>query len=273
MNPHLKDEVRAHWESETAGVRYGDSDEESAFYQEVRDQRYQLEPYIPEFAGFDQYSGQSVLEVGVGGGVDFSKFVLGGARATGVDLTEAGLEHTRAQLKLVGADPDAYDLSRSDAEELPFPDQNFELVYSWGVLHHTPDTRTAFSEALRVLKPGGTMKAMVYHSPSWTGWMLWGVYGLMRGRPWKTPRRCVYEHLESPGTKAYGVREFRRFRIYEHQDHYTIEPCRPAHNQAKRTSSVLCCPPGMEALPQTGHSATGRQVWPVPVGGGETDDG
>ena len=211
MNSRLKSEVREHWEAETAGVRYGDSDEASSFYQEVRDRRYELEPYIPEFADFEMYAGKRVLEIGVGGGVDFSNFVQAGAQASGVDLTEAALGHARSQLALVGADPDTYSLDQADAEQLPFPDQKFDLVYSWGVLHHTPDTQAAFAEALRVLKPGGSIKAMVYHTNSWTGWMLWAVYGLLRGRPWKTPRKCIYDHLESPGTKAYGTGEFRSF--------------------------------------------------------------
>jgi ubiquinone/menaquinone biosynthesis C-methylase UbiE len=213
VNSQLKNEVKDHWEAETAGVRYGDSDDTSAFYQEVRDRRYELEPYIPEFADFNRFSGKQILEIGVGGGVDFSNFVHAGANASGVDLTEAALGHARAQLSLVGADPDTYSLRQADAEHLPFADQGFDLVYSWGVLHHTPDTRAAFSEALRVLKPGGSLKAMVYHTRSWTGLMLWVIYGLMRGRPWKSPRKCIYEHLESPGTKAYGVAEFRRLLV------------------------------------------------------------
>jgi ubiquinone/menaquinone biosynthesis C-methylase UbiE len=96
---------------------------------------------------------------------------------------------------------------RADAENLPFDDGTFDLVYSWGVLHHTPDTSAAFAEALRVLKPGGTIKAMVYHTPSWTGWMLWAIHGLLRGRPLKSPKQLVYERLESPGTKVFSVRQ------------------------------------------------------------------
>ncbi len=205
----MKDAVRAHWEAETAGVRYGDASNLQAFYRQVRERRYELEPYIPDFAGFANLQDKRVLEIGVGGGVDFSNFVLNGAIATGVDFTRAALEHAEAQLRLVGAGQADFTLRRADAEDLPFPDHTYDLVYSWGVLHHTPDTPRAFSEALRVLKPGGTLKAMVYHTPSWTGWMLWVLYALMRGRPWMSPRRCVHEHLESPGTKAYTLSEIQ----------------------------------------------------------------
>ena len=203
----LKGDVKAHWEAESAGVRYGSSEDDLTFYRQIRDSRYQLEPYIPGFAEFEAYAGKKVLEIGVGAGVDFSNWVDAGAEATGVDLTEAGLEHTRKQLGLVDAQPGQYELIRADAENLPFEDGMFDLVYSWGVLHHTPDTPKAFAEAFRVLRPGGAIKAMVYHTPSWTGWMLWGIHGLLRGRPFKSPKRIVYERLESPGTKAYSSRE------------------------------------------------------------------
>ena len=203
----LKQEVRAHWEAESAGVRYGSSDDDLTFYRQVRESRYRLEPYIPEFAGFEDQAGKKILEIGVGAGVDFSNWVDAGAVATGVDLTDAGLEHTRNQLRLVNAPPDQYELMRGDAENLPFDDESFELVYSWGVLHHTPDTPRAFAEAFRVLRPGGVIKAMVYHTPSWTGWMMWAIHGLLKGRPFKSPRRLVYERLESPGTKSYSTRE------------------------------------------------------------------
>jgi len=205
----LKNRVRAHWEAESAGVRYGGSDDELTFYKQVRASRYRLEPYIPGFAEFEKFTGKEVLEIGVGAGVDFSNWVDAGAHATGVDLTEAGLGHTRNQLRLVDAQDGNYKLMRADAENLPFKDGSFDLVYSWGVLHHTPDTATAFAEALRVLKPGGTIKAMVYHSRSWTGWMLWAIHGLLRGRPLASPKQLIYERLESPGTKVYSTREIR----------------------------------------------------------------
>ena len=81
------------------------------------------------------------------------------------------------------------------------------MVYSWGVLHHTPDTAKTFSESFRVLKPGGRLKAMIYHVPSWTGWMLWLRYGLFQGNPFLRPRVAIYNYLESPGTKAYTLEE------------------------------------------------------------------
>jgi len=198
-----KEEIREHWEEETCGVRYGKGEDDLELYTEIEKQRYILEPYIPAFAQFDKYSGKRTLEIGVGAGTDFSQFVRNGAKAFGVDLTEAAITHTTLRLDAMGFDRDAYDLQRADTENLPFEDDTFDLVYSWGVLHHTPNTEKAFAELHRVLKPGGDLKTMVYHKHSWTAWMLWARHGLLKGKPFTSPKRCVYEHLESPGTKAY----------------------------------------------------------------------
>jgi len=163
-----REQVKRHWEEETASVRYGDGEEDQEFYSSVEESRYALEPFIKRFAQFESYTGKRVLEIGVGGGVDFPQFVKNGAHAVGVDLTIGGLGHTYRRLRSLHSER-SYDLVQADAENLAFRDNSFDLVYSWGVLHHTPDTSKAFAEALRLLKPGGELKAMVYHSKSWTG--------------------------------------------------------------------------------------------------------
>jgi SAM-dependent methyltransferase len=80
-------------------------------------------------------------------------------------------------------------------------------VYSWGVLHHSPDTPKAIAEAMRVLRPGGTFAIMVYNKWSLVGLMLWARYGLARGRPLTSLETIYARYLESPGTKAYTPAE------------------------------------------------------------------
>jgi SAM-dependent methyltransferase len=99
------------------------------------------------------------------------------------------------------------DLRVGDAESLPYEDSSFDLVYSWGVIHHSPDTPRAAREILRVLKPGGEFRVMVYHTWSLVGFMLWIRYALLRGRPWTGLKKIYSERLESPGTKTYSRSE------------------------------------------------------------------
>lgn len=206
---NLKESVKQHWEDETCGTRYGESADRAAWMQETAEARYRLAPYIPSFANFKEARGKKVLEIGCGAGVDFLQWVKNGANATGVDLTEAGVAITRERLALENIPPESYKLLTADAENLPFPDDTFDIVYSWGVLHHTPDTSRAFGEAFRVLKPGGTLRAMIYHTPSMTGLMLWG-NALLHGRPHRSLRCAIFNNLESPGTKAYTTAEARK---------------------------------------------------------------
>jgi ubiquinone/menaquinone biosynthesis C-methylase UbiE len=198
--PDLKQEVREFWDSDPCGTRYL-ADTEA--FESHAQARYTLEPHIPEFAQFAAARGLRVLEIGVGMGADYLRWLKAGAQTTGVDLSAASLERARRRCGLAGYEPD---LRVADAEQLPFADATFDLVYSYGVMHHSPDTAQCLREAWRVLKPGGRARIMLYHHPSLTGAMLWLRYGVFQG---KSLRRAVYENLESPGTKTYTMAEAR----------------------------------------------------------------
>lgn len=203
----LKDRVRQHWQDEACGTRYGVDEDRRAYFREIAENRYRLEPYIPGFANFQSGRGKNILEIGVGAGSDFENWCQHAGHATGIDLTQRAIELTDERLALAGIPRSRYTLRVADAENLPFPDGSFDIIYSWGVLHHSPDTRRAFEEAYRVLKPGGSLRAMIYHDPSWTAFMLWIQHALLRGRPRLSRKTVLFDHLESPGTKAYTVGE------------------------------------------------------------------
>jgi len=167
--------------------------------------RYDLEPFIFDFARFPEAKDKRVLEVGVGMGADHLNWAAQRpALLAGIDLTDRAVQHTRQRLNLNCA---SSCLHVADAEQLPFHDESFDIVYSWGVLHHSPDTARAVSEIHRVLKPGGRAAVMVYHRNSLTGAMLWLRYGMLKG----LSLNDVYaRYLESPGTKAYDAEEALR---------------------------------------------------------------
>jgi SAM-dependent methyltransferase len=169
--------------------------------------RYELEPFLTAFARPEEALGLDVLEIGVGLGADHQLFAQAGARLSGIDLTGRAVAHARKRLALFGLESN---LKVADAESLPFAAESFDLVYSWGVLHHSTDTPRAIDEAWRVIRKGGQARIMIYHKRSLVGYMLWFRYGLLSGRPWRSLNDIYNNHLESPGTKAYTVDEARR---------------------------------------------------------------
>lgn len=166
--------------------------------------RYSLEPEIIEFAEFPKFKGKKTLEIGVGLGADHQKLAEHGAILSGIDLTPRAINHTKRRFELMGLNSD---LQIADAENLPFEDNSFDAVYSWGVLHHSPDTQKAVNEVYRVLKPGGLAKIMIYNKYSLIGYMLWARYALLKFNPFKSLNIIYSDHLESPGTKAYSYDE------------------------------------------------------------------
>lgn len=84
------------------------------------------------------------------------------------------------------------------------------MVYSWGVLHHTPETAHAIEEVFRVLRTKGVAKIMIYQKYSLVGFMLWLRYALLRLRPFISLTEVYGRYLESPGTKAFSIGEAER---------------------------------------------------------------
>lgn len=204
----LKASVGAFWERASCGEMYADGTTERDRYEAQARARYEMEPFIFPFAKFPEAAGKDVLEIGVGMGADHLEWAKAGPRTlTGVDLTERAVEHTRRRLSLYGFEPN---VRTADAERLPFEDASFDIVYSWGVLHHTPETPRAIQEVFRVLRPGGTARVMVYHTHSIVGYMLWARYALLAGKPGRSLADIYASHLESPGTKAYTPDQARQ---------------------------------------------------------------
>lgn len=195
MEPE-KQAVAQFWEREACGERYG-ADQDAI--------RYKLEPEILRAADFASGRGRRVLEIGVGMGADFVRWARAGADVVGVDLTERAVSLTQERLAAEGLHGE---VRVADAEALPFEDASFDVVWSWGVLHHTPDADHALVEAARVLRPGGRYAVMVYHRRSWLALAAWARFCLLRGRPFQGLSAAVAQ-VESPGTKAYTTREIR----------------------------------------------------------------
>ena len=129
---------------------------EWTIYSTVRDERdegYVLEGGLtPEF-----FSNKLVLDAGCGYGRHTKVVQSYGAEVVGVDLSVAVLNAQR-----ITKDMPKVHIVQADLFALPFHRDLFDLVYSWGVLHHTPDPRKAFEGLVDFAKPGGDISAKIY---------------------------------------------------------------------------------------------------------------
>jgi ubiquinone/menaquinone biosynthesis C-methylase UbiE len=181
------------------------------YFERIEDYRYSTEPEIHSFAQFTRYHGKLILEVGVGAGTDFLQWVRAGALANGIDLTREAVDHTKKRLSIYNFNNlNCWDVQQGNVEDLLYSDNLFDLVYSWGVIHHTPNMERALSELVRVLRYNGELKLMIYNRHSLSVYYRWIKYALLRGKPWKSLKWVLCNHVESYGTQAYTVKEIRK---------------------------------------------------------------
>jgi ubiquinone/menaquinone biosynthesis C-methylase UbiE len=155
------EEVRDFWESHVNNEYYTDAARASAdYFREIEERRYRWHYHLVELFRSLRGSHGSLLEVGCGIGVDSIQLAKCGFDVTGVDLTDSALRIARDFAATRGV---TVDFRLGNAEGLGFSDGSFDAVYSFGVLHHTPDINAAVDEVKRVLKPGGTAYVMLYH--------------------------------------------------------------------------------------------------------------
>lgn len=200
----LKEAVHDYWNRQSCGAYATQAGKHTkAYFEDIERFRYREQAYIHEFAQFTRYHGKKVLEVGFGAGTDFVQWLRAGAIATGIDLTQEGVDNLTHRIAVYTL-PQPQHIGVGDAENLQFPDGTFDLGYSFGVLHHSPDTVRAIKELVRVVKPGGEIKIMVYNRRCICAFKYWVKYALLRGRPWKSFYWAFWHHMESIGTKSYS---------------------------------------------------------------------
>jgi 2-polyprenyl-3-methyl-5-hydroxy-6-metoxy-1,4-benzoquinol methylase len=222
-------DVERYWDSRPCNIRHSPKPVGSReYFDEVEARKYLVEPHIPAFAEFERWRGKRVLEVGCGIGTDSINFARAGARLTAVDLSTESLRlaEQRADVMRVA---DRIRFVQANAEELTsaVADGPYDLVYSFGVVHHTPRPDRALAEMRSLVASGGILKLMVYHRRSWK--VFWIVAARGGGRFWKTDE-LVATHSEAqtgcPVTFSYSRRQARElverngFRVQDvHVDH------------------------------------------------------
>jgi 2-polyprenyl-3-methyl-5-hydroxy-6-metoxy-1,4-benzoquinol methylase len=204
------EEVQDYWNRRPCNIRHSPKQVGSReYFDEVEARKYLVEPHIPAFAEFASWKDKAVLEVGCGIGTDTINFARAGATVTVAELSEKSMEVAEQRAQLFGL-ADRITFYNANAEELEalIPPQTFDLVYSFGVIHHSPHPERIVDAITKFVRPGSTLKVMVYNRRSWK--VLWMVLKYGKGDFRKT-RRLIAEHSEaqfgSPVTYAYTREE------------------------------------------------------------------
>jgi ubiquinone/menaquinone biosynthesis C-methylase UbiE len=154
--------VKQFWTTNLNGLKFLESFPENAEeFWTASDSRYKYHYHLPLL--FDRiaktHPGASLLEIGYGMEDDIAQWAKRNMKVTAINLTEPAIECTRKRLEICGLDAE---VKIRKAEQLKFSDNTFDIVYSFGVLHHSPDTPKTIEEVQRVLKPGGFALIMLY---------------------------------------------------------------------------------------------------------------
>lgn len=163
--PTLSDAVRRYWDSHIHDLAIAKHPVGTpGFFDDLERYRFEKLDYLPKRVDFSGYRGKRVLEVGCGLGLDLARFAEGGARVTGIDLSQKAIELARAHFEQKGLKGD---LRVMDGEKMSFSDKSFDVVYAHGVLPYAPNPERMVREIRRVLRPGGKAILMSYNTASW----------------------------------------------------------------------------------------------------------
>lgn len=189
-------QVRDYWNKRPCNLRHSPREAGSReYFDEVEARKYFVEPHIPAFAEFPRWQGKKVLEIGCGMGTDTMNFARHGAQVTAVDLSEESLALARKRAKVFGLDK-SINFVRANAERLSeqVPVEKYDLIYSFGVIHHTPHPEAVIEQIKKYMDPESLFKIMVYNKASWK------VLGILlkhgKGAWWKLDE-CIAAHSEA----------------------------------------------------------------------------
>ncbi|MBL8798309.1 MAG: class I SAM-dependent methyltransferase [Planctomycetia bacterium] len=202
--------VADYWNRRPCNIRHSPRDVGTrAYFDEVEQRKYFVEPHIPRFADFPRWRGLRVLEIGCGIGTDTINFARHGAFVTAVDLSEKSLEVAQQRAAVYGVS-DRIRFFRANVEELQrsLPVEPYDLVYSFGVLHHTPHPERALEQLRAYLHADSTVKLMLYHRYAWKVFQLLATAS--QGKFWRRAE-LVAKHSEAqtgcPVTYTYSRQE------------------------------------------------------------------
>ena len=227
MTKTLKD-VKNYWNNRPCNIRHSKKEIGSKeYFNDVEHRKYFVEYHIPKFAEFDKWKGKKVLEIGCGIGTDSINFVKAGAKLTCIELSEKSLELCKKRFEVFGLTADFYS---GNAEELSkvVPIEEYDLIYSFGVIHHTPTPQNVFNEIKKYMNENTEVRIMMYAKHSWKTFEFF----IRNGYKFnfnlnKTIQYYAEAQLDCPVAYTYTKKEL--INLLETDNHFKITSVRKDH--------------------------------------------
>ncbi len=210
------DTVQAYWDARPCNIRHSSRPVGTReYFDEVEARKYHVEWHIPGFAQFERWRGKKVLEVGCGIGTDTMNFARHGAEVTAVELSRESLALARKRAEVFGLQ-DRVRFLAGNAECLSeaLAPEPFDLVYSFGVIHHTPNPPRAVAEIRKFMSASSEFRMMVYARNSWKSFMIEAGLDQPEAQ-FGCPVAYTYERADIPGLlEGFEVQDIRQEHIF-----------------------------------------------------------
>jgi len=166
------EDVKEYWNRQPCNIKHSNKEiGTKEYFEEVERKRYIAEPHIPKFANFSDWGGKKVLEIGCGLATEGINFALNGADYTATDLSSESIDLAKKRFRVYNKKGNFY---LGNAEKLTsfLPRQKFDLIYSFGVIHHSPNPGKIFDEIYEYMDDDSILKIMLYAKDSWKSYMI-----------------------------------------------------------------------------------------------------
>jgi len=171
--------VKDYWNKRPCNLRHSQAEVGTEkYFQEISMRKFFVEPHLIDFADFSSLKGKKVLEIGCGLGAATINFAKAGAEVTALDLSQKSIDIAKKNAESMGV-ADQIQFMQGNAEKLSefLPEKKYDLIFSFGVIHHSPHPDVIVEEAKMYLAPGGQFKVMVYYRYSWKVFWILAKYG------------------------------------------------------------------------------------------------